>query len=126
MTNRSVTRFVTHSTQVTSISDAGLPYSEAMLPLEIGAARAPRLSVVAMQRLRGVAAPLYHRVRRGEGGLLIVNATLALKWYPVREALSLVAISFISLLSLYLFNDLIDARDDRQNPKKDRVIAEMY
>lgn len=81
-----------------------------------------RLRLVA----RGFAAPLAHRLRRGEGGLLLVNASLAWKEYPRRGAISLAAISTLTLLALYLFNDIIDAPQDQQNPKKDRELADMY
>ena len=75
---------------------------------------------------KALAAPLYHRLRVGEGGLFVVNATLALKGHPVGEALGLAVTSLVCLLSLYLFNDIIDARDDQHNPKKDHLLAGFY
>ena len=87
-------------------------------------------SILVPQRLglvaTGLAAPLYHRFRLGEGGLLAVNAALALKYFPLGEGLGLAAISLLCLLSLYLFNDIVDARDDQHNPKKDRLLAALY
>ena len=75
---------------------------------------------------RALVAPLSHRIRRGEGGLLVVNASLALAYYPLRDGLGRTAISLLCLLALYLFNDLVDARDDQHNPKKNRALAEWY
>jgi 4-hydroxybenzoate polyprenyltransferase len=74
----------------------------------------------------GLAAPLHHRLRRGEGGLFVVNATLALKGHSLGEALGLTLASLVCLLSLYLFNDVVDARDDQHNPKKDHLLAGFY
>jgi 4-hydroxybenzoate polyprenyltransferase len=58
--------------------------------------------------------------------LFVVNATLSFKLYPVREAVGLAVVSLVCLIALYLFNDVVDARDDQQNPKKDRRLADLY
>lgn len=76
--------------------------------------------------LWALTAPLLHRIRRGEGGLLVVNVLLAFKLNPAAVALGLSVVSVLCLLTLYLFNDLIDAHDDRKNPKKDHALAAVY
>src|SRR5262249_47342840 len=89
--------------------------------------RSATVWTVRLRRLaNAVAAPLCHRARRGEGGLFVVNATLALKWHPLREAVGLAGVSLLCLLALYLFNDVVDAHDDQRNPKKDRLLAGLY
>src|SRR5215471_21449143 len=50
--------------------------------------RLPRLA-------NAVAAPLWQRARRGEGGLFVVNATLALKWHSLREGVGLAGVSLL-------------------------------
>lgn len=98
--------------------------------LEIDAGRGRRSLRGLAQRLgvfvHALTAPLHNRLRRGEGGLLLVNASLALKGYPIGEAFGLAVISLICLLALYLFNDVVDARADQHNPKKDRFLADSY
>jgi 4-hydroxybenzoate polyprenyltransferase len=91
---------------------------------------AERSTTIDIDRLRrivtGLTAPLYQRIRRGEGGLLVLNASWALTYYPLRQGFGLAAISLLCLLALYLFNDIVDARDDQHNPKKDRLLAQSY
>jgi 4-hydroxybenzoate polyprenyltransferase len=76
--------------------------------------------------VRGLVAPLSHRIRRGEGGLLVVNATLALKFGTPVAAVAALAVSVLTLLALYLFNDIVDAEVDQHNPKKDHALAAGY
>ncbi len=76
--------------------------------------------------LWALTAPLLHRIRRGEGGLLVVNVLLAFAGHPIAVALGLSLVSVLCLLTLYLFNDLIDAEADRKNPKKDQALAATY
>lgn len=87
----------------------------------------PRLDAERLRLVpKGLLAPLFHRIRRGEGGLLVVNATLAWQYRSVGEAVGLTLASLLCLLALYLFNDIVDAPDDRHNPKKDRQLASEY
>lgn len=111
--------------QTTSIVRIGLTCEEAD-DFNVAAADSPHSWPLAAEWLRALVAPLRHRVARGEGGLWVVNAGLALKRYPSAEGLGLAAVSLICLLSLYLFNDIIDARDDQRNPKKDQFVSGLY
>ena len=63
--------------------------------------------------------PLLHRVRRGEGQLLAVNASVAL-WYlsDLGTLLLQILISAAVLALLYLLNDVFDARRDLNDPAK--------
>ena len=81
-----------------------------------------RIALVA----KGLVAPLYHRLRLGEAGLFVVNAALAVAYHSAFQAIGLATISILCLLTLYLFNDIVDARDDQHNPKKDPLIAATY
>lgn len=80
----------------------------------------------AARRGWALTAPLNHRILRGEGGLLIVNWSLAFTSNPALEATVLAVASLLCLCGLYLFNDLVDAREDLENPKKDHRLAELY
>jgi len=75
---------------------------------------------------RALFAPLTDRVRRGEGGLLALNLMWAWQLHPLGEACALVAVSLLCLVTLYLFNDVVDARGDLSNPKKDVALATSY
>ncbi len=98
--------------------------------LQVGSAYGDRSAIGWLRWLGRLAnalvAPLSRRVRRGEGGLFLVNAALAAKWHGFREGLALTALSLACLLALYLFNDVIDADEDQHNPKKDRSLAALY
>ena len=129
MTNGASTERVRPAIPVAS-AFAGAAARKQPGPLPVRTAYGQHAAVSWMPRLRRVAnalvAPLHQRVRRGEGGLFLVNAALALQWHPVGEGLGLAAISLGCLLALYLFNDVVDARDDQHNPKKNRFLAAMY
>src|SRR5262249_49149751 len=54
------------------------------------------------------------------------NATLAIDRYPLLQGLGLAFTCLICIVALYLFNDIVDARDDQHNPKKDQRLAALY
>jgi len=91
---------------------------------------------VATQRGSGVLGDLVwavlastgHRIRRGEGALLAINLSLVLcelrRDGDLTRAVLLALVSTVGILVMYAFNDLYDAPDDWNNPKKDhRLIA---
>jgi len=70
-------------------------------------------------------APLWERLRRGEGGLLAINAAaVAFTQPPILVGASLIAISALLLAAVYGINDWHDAEDDRTNPKKNQKLVE--
>lgn len=74
--------------------------------------------------LYGAGMPLIGRFRLGEGALIAVN--LALIWHrrpALRIGLLTSLLSILALAVMYQFNDLWDAKDDLNNPKKDRRLT---
>jgi len=66
-----------------------------------------------------IAASLTTRVRRAEGGLLAINASIALADFTSSlRAVCQIVLSGSLLMLLYLHNDLVDGENDRLNPKK--------
>jgi 4-hydroxybenzoate polyprenyltransferase len=77
--------------------------------------------------LRAVFAPLVHRLRLGEGMLLLVNLSVIWVRAPgVQRALLQVAASLGVLALLYAHNDLEDAPGDRLNPKKSQDLVALF
>lgn len=69
--------------------------------------------------IRFIFYPFTGRIRLGEGGLLIFNASHA--WSATHDAASAVFQSLLSLIvlcALYGFNDYVDREADLKNPKK--------
>jgi 4-hydroxybenzoate polyprenyltransferase len=64
-----------------------------------------------------------HRIRRGEGALLAINLSLiAYRWDDARLGLLQALVSTLAILVMYAFNDVYDAPDDWNNPKKDQAL----
>jgi 4-hydroxybenzoate polyprenyltransferase len=70
-------------------------------------------------------ASLWARVRRGEGALLAINATLVVFAQPPASiATAQIMVSAVLMAALYAINDWRDAEDDRNNPKKNQRLVE--
>jgi 4-hydroxybenzoate polyprenyltransferase len=68
-----------------------------------------------------------HRIRRGEGALLAVNLSLiALHGGSLGRMAAQVAVSVLAILVMYAFNDLYDAPEDWNNPKKDHRLIGVW
>ena len=71
-----------------------------------------------------------HRIRRGEGALLAINLSLILRQLhrdaDLTHAILLALVSTVAILVMYAFNDLYDAPDDWNNPKKDRRLIATW
>jgi len=68
--------------------------------------------------------PLLHRLTRGEGLLLVVNASLILVARPdLPTGLAQIAISAAVLTVLYFYNDVHDCREDVNDPGKSRAFV---
>jgi 4-hydroxybenzoate polyprenyltransferase len=68
-----------------------------------------------------------HRIRRGEGALLAVNLSLIAHQAatPARAAIQAL-VSALTIGVMYALNDLHDAPEDWNNPKKDRALIAAY
>jgi len=70
-------------------------------------------------------ASLWARVRRGEGALVAINATLVLFARPPAGIAAIqIGVSVLLMAALYAINDWRDAEDDRSNPKKNQQLVE--
>ena len=85
---------------------------------------AHRLSV--RDCLYGAFAPLLLRIRRGEGVLLAIVASVAARERggPLKSGLA-IALCTLVMAAMYLHNDRVDARRDRSNPRKDRRLSAL-
>jgi 4-hydroxybenzoate polyprenyltransferase len=101
------------------------PQSLAATP---GALAAPALGTgtVAAIAWAGAASTLL-RIRRGEGALLAINASLIVYAGPGQyDGLAAALVSVLAIGLMYAFNDLYDAPTDSNNPKKDRALIATY
>jgi len=74
-----------------------------------------------------LAASTVNRIRRGEGALLAVNASLIVHaGLPPALAIASMLISLATIGAMYALNDLYDAPLDANNPKKDRRLVSIY
>jgi 4-hydroxybenzoate polyprenyltransferase len=74
--------------------------------------------------LQGLLLPMLRRLRRAEGVLLAINASIILthEASPRRMAMQLL-VSAVVLALLYAYNDVYDCEADVENPKKDRRLV---
>jgi len=82
------------------------------------------LPVSAKYGFEFITRPLYHRIRLGEGGIIIFN--LAHAWYAtqsVSQTTIQTLISTLVLCALYGYNDFTDREADMNNPKKDSAFC---
>jgi 4-hydroxybenzoate polyprenyltransferase len=68
-----------------------------------------------------------HRIRRGEGALLAVNLSLIVhQGGDVARVATQALVSTVTILVMYAFNDLYDAPDDWNNPRKERRLVAIW
>jgi 4-hydroxybenzoate polyprenyltransferase len=86
-----------------------------------------RWSRATAELLWAIAASLLDRLRRGEGALLAINLSLiAYQGLSFPRSLVQAVVSLLVIGLMYAFNDLYDAPNDLNNPRKDRALISTY
>ena len=89
-------------------------------------ARAPDLQLGVASAAYGLLAPLFLRIRTGEGALLGIAASLL--WFSGAAPLPAVvdmACCLLVMVQMYAHNDMTDARADLDNPRKDARLSKL-